>query len=158
MISFKLYFIAVLFISTLTFIRGQHEDHDCKASAGSIENCLQSISSNCENATFIANRSAYSDQCSPMSLFWDAPLYNMTILFQSNLMKTYSICIEPVRCSQAYRTLNDGSEVSMKWNISSKEPDCFKNDYSDQPTMKFRFDAGTQWRCYGTFINFFYRF
>jgi hypothetical protein len=155
--SFKSSFIAVLTISVLTVVLGQRNDGDCVAPAGSIENCSQSIYSNCKNATFIANRLAYSDQCSPISLFWDAPMYNMTILFRSNLTKSYSICIEPVRCTQACRTLDDGSEVPIEWHTFSTEPVCFKTERSDRPTMKFRFDAGNQWRCYGTFINFSYQ-
>jgi hypothetical protein len=81
----------------------------------------------------------------------------MTILFQSHLMKPYSICIKPVGCSQAYRTEENGREVPIKWETFSTEPVCFKTERSDQPTMKFRFDAGDKWRCYGTFINFSYQ-
>ena len=65
----------------------QAKGDDCVATSGPIESCSQFIYSNGKNAIFAANHSAYSDQCSPVSLFWDAPQYNMTILFQSQLMK-----------------------------------------------------------------------
>jgi hypothetical protein len=146
----------VILLSALVVVSCQHRDDDCVAFAGSIESCTQSIGSDCKNATFTANHSAYSDQCVPVSLFWDAPLYNMTILFKSQFMKPYSICIEPVACTKAFRTLDDGREVNIEWGTFSREPVCFKTERSDRPTMKFRFDAGIQWRCYGTFIRFFY--
>lgn len=66
--------------------------------------------------------------------------------------------MEPVACTKAYRTLDEGREVSIEWDTFGREPVCFKTERSDRPTMKFRFDAGTQWHCYGTFINFFYNF
>lgn len=156
--SFKSLFIIVLLVSVLTIVLGQRNDGNCTASAGDIQECSQTIYSNCKNATFIANRMTYSDQCSEVSLFWDAPMYNMTILFQRNLTKSYSICIKPVGCSKAYRTLDDGHEVSIEWDSFNRQPVCFKTERNDRSTMKFRFDAGSQWRCYGTFINFSYRF
>jgi hypothetical protein len=82
----------------------------------------------------------------------------MTILFQSNLAKPYSICIEPVGCTQTYCTLDDGRGVHTEWDIFGEEPVCFKTKRSDRLIMKFRFDAGSRWHCYGTFINFSYRF
>jgi hypothetical protein len=154
----KIFLIAVLLISALTVVLGQRTDGDCVAYAGEITSCTQSISSACMNATFIANRLAYSEQCSPISLFWDAPTYNMTILFQSQFLKPYSLCIKPVGCTEAYRTLDDGREIKIEWDSFNREPVCFKTERSDRPTMKFRFDAGSRWHCYGTFINFSYRF
>jgi hypothetical protein len=155
---FKIFCVTVILLFFLAIVSCQHKDGDCIAFAGSIESCMQTIGSDCKNATFTANHSTYSDQCSSVSLFWDAPLYNMTILFKSQFMKPYSICIEPVGCTKAYRTLDDGREVSIEWETFSREPVCFKTERSDRPTMKFRFDAGIQWRCYGTFINFSYKF
>jgi len=154
----KLLFITLVFNSILIVAFCQRQNDSCVASAGSIEDCLQIIASNCENATFIANRLAYSDHCSPVSLFWDAPMYNMTILFQNNVTKPYSICIPRVACTEAYRTLDSDQEVPIKWNTSSTDPVCFKTERHDQSIMKFRFDAGDQWRCYGTFIRFSYHF
>jgi hypothetical protein len=155
--SSKIFLIVVLLISVSIVVLGQRSDGDCAAGAGAITGCSQFIYSGCENATFIADRSAYSEECVPMSLFWDAPTYNMTILFQSDLKKSYSICLQPAMCTQAYRTLADGREVKIDWNTFNREPTCFETEGSDQPTMKFRFDAGSRWHCYGSFINFFYR-
>ncbi|CAF4891181.1 unnamed protein product [Rotaria sp. Silwood1] len=136
----------------------QPKNADCVAQGGPIKDCFQIISSNCDNATFVADRLAYTDRCSAISLFWDAPTYNMTILFQSYLTKPYELCIRRVACTQAFRTLEDGREVPVEWKASGNEPTCFKTERDDFPTMKFRFDAGKVWHCYGTFINFFYRF
>ena len=156
--SFKIYFISILLISISIVVRGQRKDDDCEAYARPIESCSQIISSDCNNATFIADRLAYSEECSSVSLFWDAPMYNMTVLFQSHLTKPYSVCIQPVGCVKSYRTLDDGREVQIEWTSFNREPVCFKTERSDRPIMKFRFDAGSVWHCYGTFINFSYRF
>ena len=110
----KIFLTKVVLLSALVAVSCQRQDNDCVASAGSVDSCMQFIYSSCENATFTANRSAYSEQCSPVSLFWDAPVYNMTILFKSQLMKPYSICVEPVGCVKAYRTLDDGREVMIE--------------------------------------------
>jgi hypothetical protein len=155
--SLNIFYTTAILLSVLVVVSCQDRDDNCTASAGSIESCQQTIGSACKNATFIANRSAYSDQCSPVEIFWDAPLYNMTILFESQFMKPYSFCIEPVSCAKAFRTLDDGREVNIEWQTFSREPVCFATERSDRPTMKFRFDAGTQWRCYGTFIRFFFK-
>ena len=155
---FKIFCIALVLLSTIFLVSSQHQKDDCVAPGGPIESCSQSIYSNCKNATFPANYSSYGDQCSTVSLFWDAPLYNMTILFQSHFLKPYSLCMKPVGCTKAYRTLDDAREVPIEWDSFKSEPVCFKTERSDRPIMKFRFDAGTQWHCYGTFIDFSYKF
>ncbi len=126
------------------------------ASHYSIQDCFQTIYSTCNNATFVADRLAYGDHCSNVSLFWDAPLYNMTILFDSHFLKPYEICIQPVACVKAFYTDDDEHEVPIDWGRSSQKPVCFGTQRADRPIMKFRFDAGDYWHCYGTFIRFFY--
>ena len=153
----KIFLVALIVAAASNSVFGQRTDGDCVAPAGSIDDCSQFIYSNCKNATFVADRLAYGDQCSPISLFWDAPVYNMTVVFQSNFSKPYDLCIRPVGCTQAYRTVEDGSEVVVDWNTFNNEPVCFKSTRSDAPTMRFRFDAGDRWHCYGSFIRFFYR-
>ena len=153
----KILLIALVVATASNIVFGQRTDGDCVAPAGPIDSCSQYIYSNCKNATFIADRLAYSDQCSPISLFWDAPVYNMTVIFQSHFTKPYDLCIRPTGCTQAFRTLDDGREVVVDWNTFNSEPVCFKNTRNDAPVMRFRFDAGSQWHCYGSFIRFFYR-
>jgi hypothetical protein len=139
-----MFFITLLLISTLIVVLSQQHNDDCVAPAGPIENCFQIISSGCKNTTFVAGRLAYSDNCSSISIFWDTPTYNMTILFQSRLMKPYSICMKPAMCTKAYRTLDNGREVPIKWDAFGTESVCFKTERSDRPTMKFQFDAGNR--------------
>ena len=155
--SFNRFYTTAILLSVLVTVSCQGRGDNCTAYAGSIESCQQIISSDCKNATFIANRSAYTDQCSSVSIFWDAPLYNMTILFDSQYTKSYSFCIEPVSCAKAFRTLDNGTEVNIDWQSFTREPVCFSTERSDRPIMKFRFDAGTVWHCYGTFIRFFFK-
>jgi hypothetical protein len=155
--SLKICFFVVLVASVSIAVLARTEG-DCNAPAGSIYDCSQSIYSNCKNATFIADRLAFNKSCSSVSLFWDAPQYNMTILFKSGLSEPYELCIKPVGCTNTSRTLDDGRETSVEWNTFDQEPVCFKSQRSDSSTMKFRFDAGSRWHCYGTFIRFSYRF
>lgn len=156
--SVKLLFIVALINCTLMIVSSQRSNGSCSAMESFIEDCSEIISSTCQNATFIADRQAYAEHCSEISIFWDAPMYNMTILFKNNLTQPYSICMSSVMCSKGYRTLDNGQEVPITWkNTSSTDPTCFKTEQHDQSIMKFRFDAGDKWRCYGTFINFSYR-
>ncbi|CAF3415514.1 unnamed protein product [Rotaria socialis] len=127
----------------------------CKAMSSPIYDCSQTIYSDCKNATFVTDRSTFSKNCSQVSLFWDAPLYNMTLLFDSDLIGPYELCLERMMCTTAFLTKNDGSEVEIKWE-KFNEPVCFKSQ-QDIPIMQFRFDAGERWHCYGSFINFFFR-
>lgn len=160
--SSKISFLAFVMTFCLTGALSQRTNGSCIASTGPIENCSQFIYSDCQNATYIIDSQAFSDTCSPVSLFWDAPQYNMTIFFQSPISSTsYSLCLQPTMCVKTYRTTDDGHEVIVDWNTfnnNNNEPVCFPATSKTVSAMKFRFDAGERWHCYGTFIRYFYRF
>jgi hypothetical protein len=155
--SFYINLFVVIIVSISVAVFGQHSGNDCMAGGEPAEGCFQYISSDCKNATFIADRLSYGSNCSNISLFWGSPVNNMTILFESHLSNPYEFCISPIGCAKAFRTTDDGREIPVQWGASFEEPVCFAERHSGRPTMKFRFDAGSKWHCYGTFINFFYK-
>ncbi|CAF2235942.1 unnamed protein product [Rotaria magnacalcarata] len=146
----------LLFAPMLIIVHGQQPNDDCKADAGPIGECVQWISTNCDNATFITDKLEYIDVCPMFTIFWDEPYYNLTILFESHLLKPYELCVTPVGCTKAFRMNDDGQEVAIDWDTTSLDPVCFGTKRADMPTMKFRFDAQHQTRCMRTFINFHY--
>ncbi len=130
---------------------------DCMAvPEGPVDDCVQFIDTPCKNATFIFDRLKYIDDCPMFTIFWNAPYYNLTVLFESHLLKSYQLCVTPVGCTKSYRTIDNGQEVPIGWNSTSLDPVCFATSRTDRPTMKFRFDAQNQTRCMRTFINFNY--
>lgn len=150
-------FKVLLVVYALIIVHGQSSNDDCMVDPGVIDECVQFITTNCTNATFITDWQSYKDACPMFTIFWDAPYYNLTLLLESHLLKPYELCVTPVCCAQAYRTTDDDQEVAVHWNTSSLEPICFGTKRSDRPTMKFRFDAQHQTRCRRTFINFQYK-
>ena len=104
----KIFCITDVLLSTILLVSSQHQKDDCVVPVSPIGKCSQDIYSNYKNGTFIANDSSYSygDQCSPVSLFWDAPQDNMTILFLNHFLKPYSLCLKPVGCTKAYRLVH----------------------------------------------------
>jgi hypothetical protein len=155
--SFDINLFVVLIASISIAVLSQHSDNDCKAGSEPAQGCFQYISSDCKNATFIADRLSYGNNCSNISLFWGGPVNNMTILFEIHSLDPYELCISRVGCAKAFRTTDDGLEVPVEWNPSNDDPVCFPVPHGGIPIMKFRFDAGDKWHCYGTFINFFYK-
>jgi hypothetical protein len=142
----------------LTVVCGAiHMKDDCMAVPGAVDECVQWINTPCENATFIMDRLKYMDDCPMFTIFWNTPYNNLTILFDSHLLKPYELCVTPVGCTKAFRTTDDGKEVPIDWNPSSLDPVCFGTKRVDRPTMKFRFDAQHQTHCMRTFINFNYQ-
>lgn len=155
--KFGINLFIVLFIACASIVaQERHENSDCMADPGPVDECVQFIDVNCENATFITDRLTYIDDCPMFTIFWNAPYYNLTLLFASHLLKPYELCVTPVACTKAFRTTDDGEEVPIDWNPSSLDPICFGTKRTDRPTMKFRFDAQRQTRCMRTFINFHY--
>ncbi len=149
-------FTAFLIICASISVQGEHDKDDCMADAGLIDECVQWMNTTCENATFITDRLKYTDDCPMLTIFWNAPYYNLTVLFESHLLKPYDLCVTPVGCTKAFHTTDEGQEIPINWNSSSLDPVCFGTKSSDRPTMKFRFDAQHQTRCMRTFINFHY--
>ncbi|CAF0825730.1 unnamed protein product [Adineta ricciae] len=150
-------FLAILFFGcTLIDVQSKQVNDDCMVDPGFIDECVQWINATCENATFVTDRLAYMDTCPMYTIFWNAPYYNLTILFDSHLLKPYELCVTPVRCTKAFRTNEEDQEISVDWDLTSLEPVCFGTKRMDRPTMKFRFDAQHQTRCRRTFINFHY--
>jgi hypothetical protein len=155
--SFHINFFVVLIASILIAVLGQYSGGDCTVDAEPAQDCFQYIPPSCMNGTFTVDRLSYGSNCSNVSLFWGGPMYNLTVLFQSHLLDPYEVCISQVMCAKAFRTTNSGREVPVEWNPTSGEPVCFASPRGGRPTMKFRFDAGNRYHCYGTFINFFYK-
>ena len=149
-------FTACLIICAFISVQGERNEDDCMADPGYVDECVQFINTTCENATFITDRLTYVDVCPMFTIFWTAPYYNLTILFESHLSKPYKLCVTPVGCTKAFHTIPDGQEIPIDWNPSSLDPVCFGTDSTNRPTMKFRFDAQHQSRCQRTFINFHY--
>jgi len=150
------FFTLLLVVSASIAVQGQGDNDDCMAVPGPVDECVQFIDTNCENATFITDRLTYTDDCPMFTIFWNAPYYNLTILFESHFLKPYELCVTPVGCTKAFRTTDNGEEVSIGWDPSSLDPICFGTKRNDRPTMKFRFDAQHQTHCLRTFINFHY--
>lgn len=114
-LSLKICFLATL-AAAISIAVSSRQDGDCKAPAGTIYDCSQYIYSNCKNATYIAQRLAFNQSYSSVSLFWNAPQYNMTILFESGFLKPHQLCINPVGCAKTFRTLDSGQETDVEWN------------------------------------------
>ncbi len=152
-ISLFTVFVAIcVFIS----VQGQRNNDDCMVD-GFVNNCIQYINATCENATLITNRLAYIDICPMLTILWDAPYYNLTILFESHLLKPYELCVTPVLCTKAFQTSEDGNEIPVDWNPQSFDPVCFGTNDTSRPTMRFRFDAQHQTSCLRTPITFYYK-
>ncbi|CAM2716232.1 unnamed protein product [Rotaria socialis] len=157
MMRFDIKFCIVLFALVSVASLGQCIEEDCTASSEPAENCFQYIFSVCKNTKFIVDRLSYGNSCSNISLFWGGPMNNMTIFFDSHSLKSYELCISQVACTKAFYTTEDRHEIPIEWNPSNEEPVCFPTLNGNRPAMRFRFDAGDRWICYGTTINFFYK-
>ena len=155
--SFHINLFVLIIASISIAVLSQYISDDCMIDVEPTKDCLQYIPAACINGTFIVDRLYYGNNCSNASLFWGGPMYNMTVLFKSHLLNPYKLCMSPVGCANAFRTTDDGHEVPVEWNPSSGKPLCFAAPHGGRPTMKFRFDAGDQYLCYGTYIKFFYK-
>ena len=151
--SFHINLFVVLIASISISVLGQLSNSDCMVDAEPVQGCFQYIPSSCTNGTFIVALLSHSNNCSNVSLFWGGPMYNLTVLFESQFLDPYELCMSQVMCAKAFRTTEDGSEIPITWNPSSGEPVCFGAPHSGRTIMKFRFDAGSKYHCYGTFIN-----
>ena len=151
--SFHINLFVVLIASISIAALDQLSNSDCMVDAEPVQDCFQYIPSSCTNGTFIVDLLSYSNNCSNVSLFWGGPMYNLTVLFERQFLDPYELCMSPVTCAKAFHTNEDGLEIPIKWNPSSGEPVCFAEPHSGRTTMRFRFDAGNKYHCYGTFIN-----
>jgi hypothetical protein len=145
------------FVFAMVVVFGQGTDGDCKARTASTSTCVQTIYSTCVDTTFTVDRRAYAKNCSSPMIFWDTPMGNMALLFESNILGPYELCLKPYGCTNAFRTTDDGNEVAITWDLFNQVPVCFNNNRTNRPTMKFRFYVEKESQCYGTFIPFFYR-
>ena len=156
--SFHTHLFGVLCIASISLaVLGQQSDSNCTADAEPAQGCFQYIPPSCTNGTFIVDRLSYGNNCSNVSLFWGGPMYNLTVIFKGQLLDPHELCISQVMCAKAFRTTSDGVEVPIAWNPSNEEPVCFAASRRGRTTMKFRFDAGNKFHCYGIFIHFFFK-
>jgi hypothetical protein len=93
-------FTVFLLICGCINIQGEGRNGDCMADAGAIDECVQWLNTTCDNAMFITDRLVYTDDCPMFTIFWTAPYYNLTILFESHLTKPYDLCVTPVGCTK----------------------------------------------------------
>ncbi|CAF0769956.1 unnamed protein product [Didymodactylos carnosus] len=88
-------------------------------------------------------------------MFWDAPVNNLTITFQTNITTAHQFCLDGASCIDGVLWITDKAEenISLAW---SSEPRCFKRK-AGETMIKFKFMAGERWHCYGTMINYRYK-
>jgi hypothetical protein len=106
-------FTVFVLICAFMSVQGQRKSDDCMADPGLVDDCVQFINTTCENATYITNRLDYIDVCPMFTIFWNEPYYNLTILFESHLLKPYDLCVTPVGCTKAFDTSDDGQEIPI---------------------------------------------
>ncbi|CAF0836275.1 unnamed protein product [Didymodactylos carnosus] len=150
--------IGISFIVLISVVYGSTTNDSCQAGWSKPIDCHITVGTACKDATFHLNLPEMKD-CEKPEIFWDAPTNNLTIVFEREMSgKPYNLCIEPVFCLKNawYHDEWTGRQIRISFLTGSDKPTCFRNRKGTN-TMKFTFDAGSEWQCYGTFIRYSYK-
>ena len=152
-------FHLILYVSTV--IATQSNNNSCLAITGPDYPCEQYIYSPCKNASLLINKPQWNS-CKKVQLFWDQPMYNLTITFippskfRQEKLQSYKFCLEKdnIHCSQAFYLFGRSKIIPVKWIKDTFT--CFKNK-KGMDYFTFQFQSGDRLNCYSDFIRYSFK-